>query len=152
MKMKTTAWSFRESRSIGLLARPILASLSVIHHSERNSRKQVVKTSSSFAPLQVGNSYPRQNFRLQSLQVRVRCFCFSARSSSSNGSPAAGGVLLSATSNVRSWRFRASLKAPESPSGSRGIIVLLEKQVHLQKEVGSSKAFLVSIGVLVVAS
>jgi len=88
MKMKTTASSLAESRL-----------------------KQVVKTSSSLAPLQIGRLYERQKALLHSLQVPRVFFA------SDLDSPDPGEV-------------------GEVPSSC--IMVLLVKQVHLQKEVDAA--------------
>jgi hypothetical protein len=69
--------------------------------------KQVVTTLSSFSPLQ--KLYPRQNWRLQSLQLFLLA---RGRSSSRLGLEVVAGA-------------------------SRATMVLLPKQVHLQKEVGA---------------
>lgn len=84
-------------------------------------------TSSSLAPSQIGKSYPRQNFLVQSLQSSLRYF-----------------LPLGVRPKLRSENLAARLRSDpddgvdsESDSaGSSGMMVLFEKQVHLQKDGG----------------
>lgn len=90
--------------------------------------KQVVKTLSSSTSLQIGNWYSRQKDLVQSAQVR-RCL---------------GGVVGSSALGKR--RLRGLWEDGGSLAGvfgvlfdgpSRGMMVLLVLQVHLQKDVGA---------------
>jgi len=97
MKIKTTAWSFLESRW-----------------------KQVVNISSSSACWHFGRLYSIQNLRLQSLQLRAL-------------------FILSPLSSLTRARSSLPLKSLDWDcrfGGPSSIIVLFEKQVHLQNDVG----------------
>jgi hypothetical protein len=175
MKTKTTASSFRESRSTTvikhisplprsppppspqnkhqspprkiLLYRPHRPPSPPFHPKEpqkepkkfagHNSRKHVAATSFSVAPLQIGRLYPRQNCRLQSLQFPAR-YCFrssSAPSALRRGFGSSAEVRAREGGSVRARRPFAA--AGEDGPASRAMMVLLSKQVHLQKEVGA---------------
>jgi len=85
----------------------------------------VVSTFSSFAVEHIGRLYDRQNCFVQSAQVRAWC---------------AGGSL---DSESALWNRKGGLLAGVLRSDvivERGIMVLLEKQVHLQKDVGAGWA------------
>ena len=157
MKMKTTASSFLESRSVVPHVSPITLGRVSFSRVKTNGdiRKQVVNISSKFAPVHIGKCSSSQYWRLQSLQFpRLN----STRSSSSpfsshilpppfspgaaTGSPVFEGGSSGSGSSSSSF---SACRATKSCCGrcvaglgaSRGMMVLFEKQVHLQNEVGA---------------
>jgi hypothetical protein len=87
--------------------------------------KQVVKTFSSFAVEHIGRLYDRQNCLVQSAQVRARCAGVSFAAGSALSKIKAGGLLAGV--------LRSDVVL------DRGMMVLLEKHVHLQKDVGATR-------------
>lgn len=86
-----------------------------------------MKTSSSFAVEHIGRLYDRQNCLVQSAQV-LCAGRFSSGLARSKRNGGLAGVLRSA-------------EAVES-----GMMVLLEKQVHLQKDVGAERLLVRFVG------
>jgi hypothetical protein len=87
--------------------------------------KQVVKIFSSFAVEHIGKLYDRQNCLVQSAQVRERCAGASFAAESALSKTKAGGLLAGV--------LRSDVVL------DRAMMVLLEKQVHLQKDVGATR-------------
>jgi hypothetical protein len=87
--------------------------------------KQVVNTFSSFAVEHMGRLYDRQNCLVQSAQVRARCAGASFAAESALSKIKAGGLLAGV--------LRSDVVL------DRGMMVLLEKHVHLQKDVGATQ-------------
>lgn len=87
--------------------------------------KQVVKTFSSFALAHIGRLYDRQNCLVQSAQVRARCAGVSFDPESALSKSKEGGLPAGVL------RSEVVLE--------RGMMVLFEKQVHLQKDVGAGR-------------
>ena len=165
MKMKTTASSFRESRStcydgsvkVGTSYQATISTQIF----DVNLRKQVVKISSNILSLHMGRFiYSRQNCRLQSLQFpALYSFlsfpasllgsssapdssspCFSSSSGCSSGASASLLFhLVNPADDNGGRRAGKEISRARREGGSRAMMVEFEPQVHLQNDVGAER-------------